>query len=162
VAEFLRMEMRGMRVDVEVLKDEIKVTDFNLSVARSQIEGLVGRKVGKAKRKVRMPMGVSEKTGRELFKTVEIPDDLNLDSPKQVLDVFAERGVKIRSTESKTLESLDDPLAETLLTYRSETKLRQFQTALLKEMDEYGIVHPNLNSNGTATGRASSGATRES
>lgn len=162
VAEFLRMEMRGMRVNLELLKDEIKVTDFNLSAARAQIEGLVGRKVGKTKRRVKVPNGTSEKTGKPLFKTVEIPDDLNLDSPKQVLDVFAERGVKLKSTDSKSLERIDDPLAESLLGYRSETKLRQFQTALLKETDENGIVHPNLNSNGTATGRASSGSVKES
>lgn len=160
VAEFLRMEMRGMRVLPEVVKESVKETDGYLDGARSAIEDLVGRKVGKAKRKVKVSAGKSEKTGRELFKTIEVPDDLNLDSPKQVMDVFAERGVKLKSTESKSLERIDDPLAEPLLKYRSETKLRQFLSALLKETDENGIVHPNLNSNGTATGRASSGSVK--
>lgn len=162
VAEFLRMEMRGMRVDIDAVKESVKETDANLNEARGRIEALVGRKVGKAKRKIKVPNGKSEKTGRELFKTIEIPDDFNLDSPAQVLAVFEERGVNLKSTESKTLERIEDPLADPLLKYRSETKLRQFLSALLNETDARGLVHPNLNANGTATGRVSSGAVRES
>lgn len=161
MAEFLRMEMRGLKVLPEVVKGSIKETDAHLAGARSEIEGLVGRKVGKEKKKVKVANGVSEKTGRELFKTVEVPLDFNLDAWQQVMAVFEERGVKLTSTESKVLEKVDDPLVEPLLKYRSETKLRQFLSALLKETDEHGRVHPNLNSNGTATGRASSGAVRE-
>jgi DNA polymerase I-like protein with 3'-5' exonuclease and polymerase domains len=162
VAEFLRMERRGLRVLPEKVRESIRESDSYIEKARAEIEALVGRKVGKAKSKVKVPNGTSEKTGRELFKTVEVPLDFNPASPVQVLEVFKERGVTLSSTESKVLEKVDDPLVEPLLTLRSEEKLRgTYLVPLLKEMDEDHIVHPNLNSNGTATGRASSGAVRE-
>lgn len=159
VAEFLRMELRGLKVLPEVVKESIKESDVIITAAQARIEELVGRKVGKAKKKVKVPNGKSEKTGRDLIKTIEVPLDFNVDAWQQVMAVFEERGVKLKSTEGKVLEQVDDELVAPLLTYRTETKLRNtYLRPLLKEMDENHIVHPNLNSNGTATGRASSGA----
>jgi DNA polymerase-1 len=163
VREFLRMEMRGLKVNPEKVKENIKVSDGIIHGAKTCIEEIVGRKVGKAKKKIKVENGMSTKTpGRKLYKTIEVPDDFNPGSPKQLLAVFAERGHKLTSTEGKVLEKLDDPLVTPLLAMRDDEKLRNTYLApLLKEMDENGIVHPNLNSNGTATGRASSGAVKD-
>lgn len=154
----MRMERKGLKTVPEEARAAIRECDARISAARGQIEELVGRKVGKAKRKVKVPNGVSEKTGRELFKTVEVPEDFNPASPAQLLTVFKERGVTLKSTESKILEQVDDPLVGPLLTLRSEEKLRgTYLVPLLKEADENGILHPNFNPYGTVTGRFSSG-----
>lgn len=162
VAEFLRMEQRGLKILPDVVRESIRESDVLIEKARNEIESIVGRKVGKAKRKVKIPNGVSEKTGRELFKTVEVAEDFNPASPNQVLEVFLARGVRLTATDSKTLEKVDDPLVASLLALRGEEKLRgTYLIPLLKEMDDSHTLHPNLNSNGTSTGRVSSGATRE-
>lgn len=162
VAEFLRMEQRGLKVLPEVVKESIRESDALIGAAKAEIETIVGRKVGKAKKKVRVSNGVSEKTGRELWRTIEVPEDFNPSSPAQILEVFKGRGVRLSSTESKVLEKVDDPLVGPLMALRSEDKLRNtYLVPLLKEMDDAQIIHPNLNSNGTATGRVSSGAVRE-
>lgn len=82
---------------------------------------------------------------------------VNWNSPKQVMEAFERRGVKIEATDKATLASVDDELAATLLQYRSDKKMHStYLVPLLKEQTD-GVIHPNFNSTLPRTGRMSSG-----
>jgi DNA polymerase I-like protein with 3'-5' exonuclease and polymerase domains len=144
----LKMERDGVKVKPKVLKDEVKVCDAAIANANEHIEELVGKKVGKAKK---------------IVKGKTIPLEFNPGSPKQLIQVFKERGINLTSTGKDILQKLDDPLVEHILAARSDTRLRNtYLMAALEEMDEDEIIHPNFNSIGaTNTGRSSSSAAKE-
>lgn len=144
----LKMERDGVQLKPELLREEVKLCDVAIAKANAAIEGLVGKKVGKDKKIVK-------------GKTIAL--EFNPGSPKQLIEVFKERGFNLSSTGKEILEKLDDPLVEHILTARSETRLRNtYLMAALEEMDEDGVIHPNFNSIGaTNTGRSSSSATKE-
>lgn len=84
--------------------------------------------------------------------------EFNPNSPKQVKDAFAARGLELADTQAKTLEKLDDELAVKLLDYRHDAKLHStYLTSLLAEQVD-ATVHPWFNPTGTRTGRMSSGS----
>lgn len=84
--------------------------------------------------------------------------DLNPNSPAQILEAFAARGVKLEATDKATLAQLDDELAEALLQFRTDSKLHKTYLLPMLEEQRDGIIHPNFNPSGARTGRMSSGA----
>lgn len=121
------MEARGMQVDVEYLK----------TTARDY-----------ASRALRAEVAIREMVGNPEF---------NPNSPKQLLEALAERGSVVDSTNRETLETLDDELAQLVLELRSLRKIHGTYLVALLEEEKGGIVHPWFRSNGTRTGRMSSG-----
>lgn len=86
-------------------------------------------------------------------------DTFNSNSPKQILEAFAMRGVTLLKTDKEALgERPDDELAQTILEYRRIKKL--YSTYLVGMLDEQrdGVIHPNFNLTTPRTGRMSSGA----
>lgn len=77
-------------------------------------------------------------------------------SPKQLQEAFAARGIHLESTAESELKQLDDELAKTLLQYRSDKKMHgTYLTSLLTEQRD-GVVHPWFNPVQARTGRMSS------
>jgi DNA polymerase I-like protein with 3'-5' exonuclease and polymerase domains len=88
-------------------------------------------------------------------------EELNPQSPKQLLAEFEKRGIALESTNEATLKSVDDELAEALLSYRSDKKMHTtYLTALLNEQRD-GVVHPWFNEDGARSGRMSSSSAKE-
>ena len=91
----------------------------------------------------------------------------NLDSPTQLIAGLERLGVpvptkknlkgeRVRTTDSKSLETVDHPVAARLMAYRKATKFVQsFGEALLKHAGEDGRIHPDYNQIGAGTGRMS-------
>ena len=87
--------------------------------------------------------------------------EFNPNSPAQVKEAFARRGVHLENTRADTLEVLDDELAEALLTYRDDFKTyNTYLRGLLREHSN-GRVHPSFNPTGARTGRMSSSSAKE-
>jgi len=94
---------------------------------------------------------------QSIVKLLDNPE-FNPNSPKQVKDAFAARGIDLADTQAKTLERLDDELAVKLLDYRHDAKLHStYLTSLLAEQVD-ATVHPWFNPTGARTGRMSSGS----
>lgn len=91
-------------------------------------------------------------------KVVEITGkpDLNPQSPKQLLEAFADLGLGMVSTAESALKESGDPLSLALLQYRSDKKMHTtYLKALLTEQLD-GVVHPWFNVIQARTGRMSS------
>lgn len=87
--------------------------------------------------------------------------DLNLNSPRQLLQAFAARGHRLESTDAATLKKLDDDLARAILAYRETFKLHKTYLKGLQDEHRDGLVHPSFNPTGARTGRLSSGSAKE-
>jgi DNA polymerase-1 len=103
----------------------------------------------------------------EAYKTAK--QEFNLESPKQVSEIlFGEDGLKLEpkkktpkgapSTNEEALKLLEHPLAETILNYRTLTKLNStYLEALPKQIDQKTQrLHTSYHQAVTATGRLSS------
>lgn len=128
----LRMESRGMQVNVDYLQ----------TTARTY-----------AKRALELEVSIRDMVGR---------DDFNPNSPKQIHEAFAERGWhNMPSTDADTLKGMDDPLASAIVDLRGVRKMHgTYLQGLLDEQTD-GIVHPWFRQHGTKTGRMSSGGATE-
>jgi DNA polymerase I-like protein with 3'-5' exonuclease and polymerase domains len=84
--------------------------------------------------------------------------DLNPQSPAQLIEAFAARGVFLESTAEAVLAELDDDLAKALIQYRSDKKIHTTYLAALQREHRNGIVHANFNEDGARSGRMSSSA----
>ena len=87
--------------------------------------------------------------------------DFNPGSPDQLKAAFEKRGVYLENTQAKTLQALDDELAEAILTYRDVKKIHTTYLRGLQREQRGGIVHPNFNDDGPSTGRMSSSTAKE-
>ena len=85
-------------------------------------------------------------------------EDFNPQSPKQIIEVFTQRGVRITATDKATLLSVDDELAKMIVELREANKIKATYLDALAEEAKDGILHPNFRQHGTRTGRMSSGA----
>jgi DNA polymerase I-like protein with 3'-5' exonuclease and polymerase domains len=127
----LRMESDGFDLDVQYTQD--KASEYGVRVMEKwdKVVALVG------------------------------DPDFNPRSPDQVKAAFKRRGVAVENTQAKTLQVLDDELAETLLDYRDDFKIHgTYLLGLLRE-HRGGRVHPNFNDDGARTGRMSSSSAKE-
>jgi DNA polymerase I-like protein with 3'-5' exonuclease and polymerase domains len=88
-------------------------------------------------------------------------NDLNLNSPAQLLEVFKRRGYHLDSTGEAELKKLDDDLARAILDYRGVYKVYKTYLKGLQDEQLDGLVHPSFNPTGARTGRLSSGSAKE-
>ena len=87
-------------------------------------------------------------------------EEFNPQSPKQVIEVFTQRGVRITATDKATLLSVDDELAKMIVELREANKIKSTYLDALAEEAKDGVLHPNFRQHGTRTGRMSSGGTQ--
>jgi len=88
----------------------------------------------------------------------ESADYVNLNSPKQVLDLFNNKlNIKIKSTREYEIEKIDHPVAKLLLKYREHEKLlKAFGENLLEKINPItNRIHPEYKQLGSDTGRFS-------
>ena len=83
---------------------------------------------------------------------------LNLNSPKQLLEALQGIGIKIKSTDDKTLSSVKHPAARAVQEYRSANKLL---TGFINKIPDHiesitGRVHSSFNQYGAHSGRFTS------
>ena len=129
----LEMEANGLAVDLPYL--EQTKSDYGVRV----MEGW---------------MNLTEITG--------VTDPKMPNSPKQLKELFAARGLNLDSTAEKVLvKHAGDRLVDTLLQYRSDKKIHgTYLTPLLAEQ-RGGIVHPWFNVIQARTGRMSSSSANQ-
>lgn len=155
--ELIHMEMRGMAIDLDAVRAEIKNCDERMAKARAEIETIVGCPVTDVKQYELVDTGERYKNGNPKMRRQETPT-FNPNSNPQVLAYFREQGIDLDNTQEKTFERVDHPLVEQLVILSKEQKLRNtYLMKLIEQTDENGIVHPGLNPGGTQTGRFSSG-----
>lgn len=123
----LDMEMQGMATRLDYVEPTIK--EYGLKILKTE-------------------QAIAELTGIEGF---------NPNSPKQVLEAFASRGIQLESTGKEVLAGIEDPLADLLMDLRKASKLRSTYLVPLLEETFDGVLHPNLRQHGTCTGRMSAG-----
>ncbi len=97
-----------------------------------------------------------DKKRSEILK--KMGEDINLNSPKQLLEYFKSKGAKIKSTSADRLEKIKEefPIIEEILEYRSVFKLKTTYLDPYKEItDDNSRVHPTFLQLGASTGRLS-------
>ena len=83
-------------------------------------------------------------------------EEINPNSPKQLKEALAEKGLKLANTSEQTLKEEDHPLTLCVLNYRSAKKQMEQAETLLKAIEEDGRIHARFEPTGTNTGRFSS------
>ena len=83
-------------------------------------------------------------------------EDIKRNSPKQLKEALAEKGLKLSNTSEQTLKEEDQPLSTCILNYRSAKKQIEQAETLLKAIEEDGRIHARFEPTGTNTGRFSS------
>jgi DNA polymerase-1 len=123
----LRIETAGLKVDIPYLQDKVK--EYNTLSLQKELE-------------------IRSLTGKE---------DFNPNSPKQVIETFADIGITLEKTDKYALAEVDHPLADAIVELRNTRKLcsTYFEGLLAEERD--GIVHPNYRQHKPVTGRLASG-----
>jgi DNA polymerase-1 len=84
--------------------------------------------------------------------------EFNPQSPKQIIEYFTQRGVRVAATDKATLSKVDDELARLIVELREANKIKTTYFDGLYDEVKDGILHPNFRQHGTKTGRMSSGA----
>lgn len=91
-----------------------------------------------------------------------LPEGLNPNSPKQILEYLRARGSNITSTSKATLDTLKkltvkyDDFLDPLLEYRGLKKQLSTYVQAYRKMHQNGIIHASFNVHGTSSGRLSS------
>ena len=81
---------------------------------------------------------------------------LNVDSPEQLKRALDRAGIHVDNTAEETLRSLDNPIGDKILDYRTVEMQRRQAQALLEAVSDDGRIHANFNPLGTDTGRFTS------
>jgi DNA polymerase I-like protein with 3'-5' exonuclease and polymerase domains len=102
--------------------------------------------------------GVKVMEGWEKIVAITGNEELNPQSPAQIIQAFAARGVVLDSTAEATLRDVKDELAAALLQYRSDKKIHTTYLVALQHEHRDGLTHPNFNDDAARTGRMSSSA----
>lgn len=129
----LRMEMEGMKVDLDRLNELNKEYSSKLLDLELRLRDLTGN------------------------------DEFNPNSPIQVKAALSELyGIDVESTGEEILLALptgrSDAFVLALLEYRATSKILRTYIQALKKEHKNGILHPNFRQHGARTGRMSSGA----
>lgn len=86
--------------------------------------------------------------------------EVNLNSPKQLLELFEKRGIKLESTDEEAMKNIQgqDPLAKKILEYRGYTKMvgTYFKPIYRKAVANNGRLYGSFNVTIPVTGRFSS------
>ncbi len=131
-----KMELRGIKVDGEALKDYSKELKEKIKLVEKEIFDIVGEEFNVASPK---------QLGVILFEKMELP--------------FAKKTKTGYSTSAEVLEKLVPyhPIASLVLEYRQLSKLKSTYTDSLYEyIEEDGRIHSSFNQMVTSTGRISS------
>ena len=133
-----RMELVGVRVDTDYLKELQTEFDARVADIERDIEEMAGEPVNPNSPK---------QLGHILFEVLALP--------------VVKKTKTGYSTSAEVLEQLrdDHPIVQRVLDYRQLAKLKStYVDGLLKLVDEQGRVHTSFNQTVTATGRLSSTA----
>lgn len=132
-----RMELNGLGIDVDKYEHVIAESLCNKMVLDVKIREWLRK--------------------RDVFMNLFDEVDINLDSPKQLLEAFALLGHPMESTDEKSLRKSDHPFAAMLLEYREwETQVSTFGEPVLKCVHPVtGRIHAEFDQLGTDSGRFS-------
>jgi DNA polymerase I-like protein with 3'-5' exonuclease and polymerase domains len=86
----------------------------------------------------------------------ELGNDINPNSPKQLKEALAEKGLGLTNTSEQTLKQSGHRLARCILNYRSAKKQMEQAETILKAIEGDGRIHARFEPTGTNTGRFSS------
>ena len=140
-------------------EDVVDLYDFEIGLELDLL-GIEGNGIGLELAyltKATSEYGVKVMKGQAELVKLTGKEGFNANSPKQITEAFAERGIELESTDKEHLSALSDPLAAALLSYRSDKKLHStYLLAMLAEQRD-GVIHPNFNLTTPRTGRMSSG-----
>jgi len=92
--------------------------------------------------------------GREIGE--ELGQQVNLNSPKQLKEILATKGLTLPNTSVQTLTESGHHLADGILNYRSAKKQMEQAETILKAIETDGRIHARFEPTGTNTGRFSS------
>jgi DNA polymerase I-like protein with 3'-5' exonuclease and polymerase domains len=138
------MERAGMGTRPDYVAEQIRVYRKKCLVHENTIEQIVAKPV---------------RTGKIPLK--ERDSFFNPASNDEISAYFGERGFDRPAYDAEQLDTIDHPLAETLLLYRKDAKLLDgYFVALQRDTGPDGIFHPSLRQHGTVSGRTSAGAER--
>ena len=133
------LELSGLPLDLEALK-------------KKEVE--VKEKIIEAKTKI---ITILKESG---FKSRYMSGymDINIDSPKQLLEALQKIGLKVESTGDEVISSLKHPIGKAIKEYR---KLNKLLTGFILKYPEHihavtGRIQPEFNQCGTNTGRFTS------
>jgi DNA polymerase-1 len=121
------MEAKGMGVDVPYVEASAKEYNTRILAQRILIQDMTGN------------------------------EDFNPNSPKQILEAFAELGIELEATNKLSLRGEEHPLAKAILELRSLAKMHgTYLLAILNEQRD-GKMHPWFRQHKPVTGRLASG-----
>ena len=87
----------------------------------------------------------------------ELGNDINPNSPKQLKEALAEKGLGLTNTSEQTLKQSGHRLARCILKYRSVKKQMEQAETILKAIEATDErIHARFEPTGTNTGRFSS------
>ncbi len=167
------MEVTGIKIDVEKWKENNqkaseKVEDVGVNFVDKLITLIFEKIEFETLLDVYDKLAIPAKTKKLRNQLIQITDretifiaiknNLNLDSPYQLLKCFHILGFEVPDTNEKTINKIDDPLIEELLQYREYSKKKSsFGEKFLEHINKVtGKIHTNFNQLGPATGRFSS------
>jgi DNA polymerase-1 len=85
----------------------------------------------------------------------ELGNAINPNSPKQLKEALAEKGLGLTNTSEQTLKQSGHRLARCILNYRSAKKQMEQAETILKAIETDGRIHARFEPTGTNTGRFS-------
>lgn len=167
------MEYFGILIDVDSWNKTIEELETRLIPFREQIkEDILNQIVQKIEYKNvleladKLAIPVKKKSERATLQMIKdfnfvkkwFFDNLNIDSPKQVLAILKALGIDIPNTNEQTLQDYaEHEFVKLILEYRNMQKLiTTYGKNILSKVDIDGCIHPEFNQVGTATGRFSS------
>ena len=86
----------------------------------------------------------------------ELGNGINPNSPKQLKEALAEKGLGLTNTSEQTLKQSGHHLTRCILNYRSAKKQMEQAETILKAIEGDGRIHARFEPTGTNTGRFSS------
>lgn len=133
-AVLLRMEKKGIRLDLQALSKQSEELTQEIAAAEKDVHELAGESFN---------VGSPKQLGHILFEKLGLP------AIKKTKTGF--------STDSDVLQKTNHPIAERVLVWRELSKLKStYVDALPQLVDQDGRVHTSFNQALTATGRLSS------
>ena len=124
----IELKMHGIKLDLEGWQDEVKALEAKASEVAKEFKRMLGN------------------------------DDINLNSPKQIVNAFQNRNIPIKSTADEVLAQFEDTYQEVKLLrkYRKLSKnINTFGYKITEYLDNKWIIRPNWIQMGAVSGRMS-------
>lgn len=144
------MELRGVNFSKEVWAKCLEQAKEGLKIAESKIRELI------------VPLKfilVDGKSKGQLITKKILVEDINLNSPAQVLNLLHKVKIRVKNTQEETLnEYVDDPLVKVLLEYRGfQRKISTYGESYYRHINLLtNRIHPEFNQIGAQSSRLSS------